>query len=134
MPDFAYVARDFAGQKITGVISAGNAREAQASLAEKSLFPVSIEARTSAAQTFRGRRVKAQLVATTYGQLAGLLRSGVPLLTESRSSSSEARPRSRGRNADDEPDDESEHDARLCGGFSGVLTPQGDGNGEPDAT
>jgi len=80
MPDFAYVARDFSGQKISGVIAAVNAREAQASLAEKSLFPVSIEARTSAAETFRGRRVKPQLVATTYGQLAGLLRSGVPLL------------------------------------------------------
>ncbi|MFO0896301.1 MAG: type II secretion system F family protein [Pirellulales bacterium] len=80
MPDFAYVARDFSGQKVSGVIAAGSAREAQATLAEKSLFPVSIEARTSAAETFRGRRVKPQLVATTYGQLAGLLRSGVPLL------------------------------------------------------
>ncbi len=80
MPDFAYVARDFSGQKISGVIAAGSAREAQATLAEKSLFPVSIEARTSAGETFRGRRVKPQLVATTYAQLAGLLRSGVPLL------------------------------------------------------
>lgn len=80
MPEFAYIARDATGQKIAGRLAAATRQEALAALASKALFPVSVDAAKSASMTFRGRRVSAQLVATTLGQLADLLRSGVPLI------------------------------------------------------
>jgi type II secretory pathway component PulF len=82
MPDFAYTARDFAGQKVTGRITAQTEREVLAVLDQKSLFPVEVSTAINnpAVVGWRARRVGGQLMATTYGQLADLLRSGVPLL------------------------------------------------------
>jgi general secretion pathway protein F/type IV pilus assembly protein PilC len=82
MPDFAYIARDNSGKKVSGVISALNRREVLASLGKQSLFPVDVkEAQAGAiARARKGQKIKAQLVATVYAQLADLLRSGVPLL------------------------------------------------------
>jgi general secretion pathway protein F/type IV pilus assembly protein PilC len=80
MPDFQYIARDNAGKKLTGVISAGGRREAVANLVAKALFPVDVQEAGKVIETKRIRRVPTQLLATTYGQLADLLRSGVPLL------------------------------------------------------
>ncbi len=79
MPEFAYTARDLNGRKITGSLSAANQNEVLAALDKKALFPLEIAAEKSAARRIGGR-IKAQLIATTYGQLADLLRSGVPLL------------------------------------------------------
>jgi type II secretory pathway component PulF len=79
MPDFTYVARDYTGNKLNGVLTAPSRRDALAQLNQKGVFPLTVEAaRTSVLR--RGKRIKTQLMATTYGQLAGLLRSGVPLL------------------------------------------------------
>ncbi len=81
MPDFAYTARDTTGRKVTGIISAANQREVLSQLATKSLFPLSVDtSMAEAAERRSHRRVKPQLMATTYSQLSGLLRSGVPLL------------------------------------------------------
>jgi len=81
MPDFAYIARDNAGQRVTGTISAANQRDVLAALATRALFPLHVDTKGLAtAQRVVGRRVKPQLMATFYGQLAGLLKSGVPLL------------------------------------------------------
>jgi type II secretory pathway component PulF len=81
MPDFAYTARDASGQKVTGVVSAANQREVLAQLAARALFPLTVDTRAAeAAQRRKSKKVKAQLMATAYSQLAGLLRSGVPLL------------------------------------------------------
>ena len=78
MAEFAYIARDLTGQRITGRLEAATHHEALAVLDQRALFPISVEAEKTA--TRRGRRVRAQLVATTFGQLSDLLRSGVPLL------------------------------------------------------
>jgi general secretion pathway protein F/type IV pilus assembly protein PilC len=82
MPDFAYVARDNTGRKVSGTISAASRRDVVSSLGKQSLFP--LEVKTAEAGTVvrvkRGKRIKAQLMATVYAQLADLLRSGVPLL------------------------------------------------------
>lgn len=79
MPDFSYIARDAGGQKLTGVLSAATRGEALAQLGQKGVFPLQVEqARRGGAR--RGSRVKPQLMAVFYNQLAGLLRSGVPLL------------------------------------------------------
>ncbi len=81
MPDFAYIARDAKGAKVTGTISAANQRDVLAQLSTRALFPMHVDTSGIKKAAVRaGKRVKPQLMATFYGQLAGLLRSGVPLM------------------------------------------------------
>ncbi|KAA5543122.1 type II secretion system F family protein [Roseiconus nitratireducens] len=83
MPTFAYTARDMSGKIVTGSIEAANEREVAAILSEKSLFPSKVAASSSSGtrSLFGGRKsVSGQIMATFYGQLASLLRSGVPMM------------------------------------------------------
>ena len=81
MPDFHYVARDASGSATTGTITAPTQREAVAQITGRKLFPVEVKEEKGAGQRIPGSgRIAPQLLAVTYGQLAGLLRSGVPLL------------------------------------------------------
>lgn len=81
MPDFAYTARNFDGEKVTGTLFAQTEREAVANLSAQQLFPLSIAQQKTASQMSAfTRRVSGQTMAVTYSQLASLLRSGVPLL------------------------------------------------------
>jgi type II secretory pathway component PulF len=80
MPDFAYIARDLKGQRVTGTVAAGSEREAVNVISGKSLFPIEVSVDKPKTGIQFGRRVKGQLMASTFGQLASLLRSGVPLL------------------------------------------------------
>lgn len=80
MPDFSYVARKLDGEKITGTLAAASEREAISILSGRSLFPVEVKADKPAASISIGGRVTGQQMATFYNQMAGLLRSGVPLL------------------------------------------------------
>lgn len=82
MPDFQYIARELSGQQVTGVLSATTEQEALASLASRQLFPVRVELAEAAKTELRyaGRSVKSRVLAIFYGQLADLLKSGVPLL------------------------------------------------------
>jgi type II secretory pathway component PulF len=79
MPEFAYVARSSTGQRVTGTLSAPSERDVLSTLTARALFPLEVKAEAQA-MTIGGKRIKPQMMATTYGQLAGLLRSGVPLL------------------------------------------------------
>ncbi len=78
MPDFAYTARDLSGNRVSGRLTAGTQHEALAMLDAKALFPLEVKAAQEKARS--RRRVKTQVVTAFYGQLADLLRSGVPLL------------------------------------------------------
>jgi len=80
MPDFAFTARDLTGQKVTGLISATSDREVLSVLEGRSLFPVEIKAGKAAIVPGASLRVKGQVMAILYSQLASLLRSGVPLM------------------------------------------------------
>jgi len=84
MPTFAYTARDMTGKQITGTIEANGEREVTAILSERSLFPVQVRdaAAGGGLSLLRGSRkkVKGHIMATFYGQLASLLRSGVPMI------------------------------------------------------
>ena len=80
MPEFSYIARETSGEKVTGTVSADNQRDAMGALASRSLFPIEVHADSPVIDDKRIRRVPAQLLATTYAQLADLLQSGVPLL------------------------------------------------------
>jgi general secretion pathway protein F/type IV pilus assembly protein PilC len=82
MPDFAYIARDNTGRKVSGTISAPSRREVVASLGKQALFPVEVKDAPAgtAVRVKRGKKVKPHMMAVVYAQLADLLRSGVPLL------------------------------------------------------
>lgn len=80
MPDFAYVARNQQGTKVTGTVSAASEREVLAILTGQSLFPINVGAAKSATGFMRSKKVRGQVMAVVYSQLAALLRSGVPLL------------------------------------------------------
>src|SRR4051812_42628784 len=80
MPDFAYIARDLRGQKVTGSLAAQTEREAVATLTGKSLFPIEVKADLAANKADSNKRVKGQVMAGIYGQMSSLLRSGVSML------------------------------------------------------
>lgn len=81
MPEFAYVARNVQGKRVSGTLSANTERDAVSQLSSSSLFPIEVQQQKQK-QKFGGlgNRISGQLLATFYGQLSGLLRSGVPLL------------------------------------------------------
>lgn len=80
MPEFSYVAVDNAGKRISGSIEAATQREALAAIASRDLFPVEIKVQAQPRRLFQRKRVPSETMAVLYGQLADLLRSGVPLL------------------------------------------------------
>jgi type II secretory pathway component PulF len=80
MPTFHYIARNAAGQKVTGAVTATTQREVVAQLTGQTLFPIQISSDAPKAKATKVRRLPPQLLASTYSQLADLLRSGVPLL------------------------------------------------------
>ncbi len=80
MPEFSYIARDASGAKTSGTITADGQHEVMTVLAGRSLFPLEVHADTVVVADEQVRRVPAQLMATTYSQMADLLQSGVPLL------------------------------------------------------
>lgn len=83
MPQFQYIARTDAGQRVSGAIEADNEATVLRLLDERKLFPVSVlghgrtAIRPGQSQT---KRVRSRDVGLMYGQLADLLGSGVPLL------------------------------------------------------
>ena len=80
MPDFAYIARDGKGERVTGSLAAASQRDAVNILSERSLFPLEVTTAKAVKHFSLGRPVKGQVIALVYAQLAALLRSGVPLL------------------------------------------------------
>jgi len=83
MPTFSYTAKTTDGQSVRGVLSADNQSAALRMLDEKALFPVSIsEGAVASGRSLLGRPkgVKLRHLSVFYGQLADLLRAGVPLL------------------------------------------------------
>src|SRR5256885_6127552 len=81
MPDFAYIARDMTGSRVEGTLAAGTEREVLAALSGRNLFPLKVATSDGrAAGEKRSPRVRPRVMASTYGQLAALLGSGVPLL------------------------------------------------------
>ena len=80
MPDFAYVARKPDGERIDGTLTAATEGEALSILSGQSLFPLEVAVEKPATGIQIKRRVSGQMMATFYGQMSALLRSGVPLL------------------------------------------------------
>ncbi len=81
MADFQYVAKNPAGETVTGVIAAETEATALRVLDERSLFPLQLRDRSSEArQTVARQRIRTRHVGVMYGQLADLIGAGVPLL------------------------------------------------------
>jgi len=78
MATFAYIARDAAGERVTGKLVGTTEQAILAELQSRSLAPVTVhEVHDRASE--RGR-VSVRQLATAYRQIADLLRAGVPLL------------------------------------------------------
>jgi general secretion pathway protein F/type IV pilus assembly protein PilC len=80
MPEYAYIARDMNGQRVSGSLTAASERDVLNVLSGKSLFPVQVMPEKITNNPLSRKRVSGQVMANTYNQLAALLRSGVPLL------------------------------------------------------
>ncbi|MFP4052342.1 MAG: type II secretion system F family protein [Phycisphaerae bacterium] len=80
MATFQYIAKTTGGEEVSGAIQADNEAAVVRSLRERSLFPVQVQEQSAKASALRGGRVRVRHLATLYGQLADLLRAGVPLV------------------------------------------------------
>lgn len=81
MLTFEYTARNASGEQVTGVIQAETEAAVLRSLDERSLLPVRIAPQRAAGAAGRRRgKVPMRALGTAYGQLADLLRAGVPML------------------------------------------------------
>lgn len=80
MADFAYIARDSAGQRVSGTLTAGTQREAMSTLAGMQLFPVEVKQATEPTKIKFGGKIRPHAMAQFFLQLAALMKSGVPLL------------------------------------------------------
>jgi general secretion pathway protein F/type IV pilus assembly protein PilC len=78
MATFGYIARDTAGAKVTGRLTAATEQAVFAELQSRQLAPVQVRPVRETPQLRRG--VSTRHLATAYQQLADLLRAGVPLL------------------------------------------------------
>ncbi len=80
MAEYSYIARNLSGERVTGSIAAATRREALTAITARSLFPIEVRGDKAAVAGKSVGRISAQGRAAVYGQMADLLRSGVPLL------------------------------------------------------
>jgi general secretion pathway protein F/type IV pilus assembly protein PilC len=78
MATFEYQARTASGERIAGVVQADNESAALRALDERQLYPIRVNEHRASRRV--GRRIRLRDVGMVYGQLADLLRAGVPLL------------------------------------------------------
>jgi len=81
MVTYQYTARTGDGEEVVGVMQAESETAVVRTLGERRLFPVRVTAQGSSQQAGkRGGRIKPRDIGVMYGQLADLLRAGVPML------------------------------------------------------
>ena len=81
MQEFAYTARNMAGQDVSGLITAESRNDVMAMLAEKSLFPLDVNPANGGGLKLNFKRgINTELLTNTLTQLSDLLANGVPLL------------------------------------------------------
>ncbi len=78
VPDFAYIARDGGGRRVSGRTEATSEAAVLAELAARGLAPIRVRPANAARR--RGGRIGTRALAGSYRQLSELLRAGVPLL------------------------------------------------------
>lgn len=80
MSRFQYIARTTAARQVSGFVEAASKRDALQELASRQLLTISIKPVVGHSSWTLGRRpISQRRLVTLYGQLADLMRSGVPL-------------------------------------------------------
>jgi general secretion pathway protein F len=77
---YQYTARSAAGETVSGAVQADSEAAVVRVLDEKHLFPIRVTEQAGEARGQGARRIRSRDVGVLYGQLADLLRSGVPVL------------------------------------------------------
>lgn len=80
MASFQYIAVTGAGERVVGVLAAGNEQAILAELETRRLTPISVKEVAEKQAGVVRRRVSPRALAMNYVQMADLLRAGVPLL------------------------------------------------------
>lgn len=80
MGTYRYSAKTASGEHVGGVMQADSELAVIRTLDERKLFPVGVVEEQPQSKGLRGGKVKLRDVGVFYGQLADLLRSGVPML------------------------------------------------------
>ncbi|MBC7835683.1 MAG: type II secretion system F family protein [Phycisphaerales bacterium] len=80
MPSFQYQAVTAAGEKVAGVLAGASEQAVLTELETRRLVPVVLREQESSGPLFGRRLASTRQLATAYGQLADLLRAGVPLM------------------------------------------------------
>src|SRR5947208_12608833 len=82
MPSFQYTAITSSGERVAGVLAAGNEQAILAELETRRLVPVVVKPVKERGSGFRRStgRISTRAMATSYTQLADLHRAGVPLM------------------------------------------------------
>jgi len=82
LPDFVYTARTAGGEEIVGTMQADCESAVVHALGERSLYPVNVSEQTKSGGIVAKSRgkIRRRDVGVMYGQLADLLRAGVPML------------------------------------------------------
>lgn len=80
MAIYDYIAKNAAGEEFSGSMQGDNEAAVARALGEKKLFPVRIVPQQAARGGSSGGRVRLRDVGAMYGQLADLLKAGVPLV------------------------------------------------------
>jgi general secretion pathway protein F len=80
MPDFSYTALANTGKRDQGTLTANSEREVLAILDARGLFPLRIDPVATSTSRPGGKSLRSRYLAQFFGQLADLLRAGVPLL------------------------------------------------------
>ena len=81
MANFEYIARTGGGEEVAGVMQAENEAAVLTALDERKLYPVKVAPQIARSGGLRkGRKIRPRDLGVIYGQLADLLRAGVPML------------------------------------------------------
>ncbi len=80
MANFQYIAKSASGQEVAGVMQADNENAVVRTLDEKQLYPVRVWVQQAVQDRRGGGKIRLRDLAALYGQMADLLKAGVPLL------------------------------------------------------
>lgn len=80
MATFEYIAKSSSGEEVSGVMRGDSEQAVVRTLNERSLFPVRIEEQVEQVHLGWRVRIRQRDVGVMFGQLADLLRAGVPML------------------------------------------------------
>ncbi len=80
MATYEYIAKTTEGKNITGVMQAESETAVARTLDERRLFPIRVSEQAPVRKGMHQRKIRVRDIGVFYGQLADLLRAGVPMM------------------------------------------------------